>query len=223
MTERMTNHERETLIAGDRVSALEPDEAAELPLLAALLADPTTWAEPSAGLEDSIVHAVMNDQPWEATVTAISDRRRRTRRRTRIIIPTTAAAAAAAIAIVVGSIVASSGGPGPDFTAALAPTGLAPGAHGSAEVVHNNGGFRIVLDATGLERLPDGTYYEAWLKDAAGTLVPIGTFSSSDQYIALWSGVSPATFTTLTVTIESPDNNQASSGHVVLVGDVRPG
>jgi hypothetical protein len=221
MTERITNKKREALIVGNRFSELVPDERAELPLLTALLADPSTWAEPSAGLEDSIVHAVMNDEPSEATVTAIGDRRRPTRRRNRIIVRATAAAVAASVAIILGSVVASSGGTSPDFTAALAPTGLAPDAQGSAQVVHNKGGFRIVLDATGLQRLPDGAYYEAWLKDAAGTLVPIGTFSSSDQYIALWSGVSPATFTTLTVTIESPDNNQTSSGQVVLVGDVR--
>jgi hypothetical protein len=130
---------------------------------------------------------------------------------------------AAAVAIVVGSVMALSGGGETNFTAALAATGVAPGAHGSVDVIHNKGGFRIVLDASGLERLPDGMFYEAWLKDAAGTQVPIGTFSSSDSYINLWSGVSPATFTTLTITIEPPDNNQASSGHVVLRGDLRPG
>ena len=221
MSERMTNKEREALIVGDRFSALDPDEAAELGLLAELLATPATWVEPSAGLEDSIVDAVLNDEPVDATVTDIADRRRRTGRRPRLM--TAAAAAVAAIAIVVGSFVASSGGPSPAFTAALAPTGPAPRAHGSAEVVRNDGGFRITLDATGLEQLPAGMYYEAWLKDAAGTLVPIGTFSSSDEYVTLWSGVSPATFTTLTVTVEKADNVQASSGQVVLRGAIRPG
>ena len=70
---------------------------------------------------------------------------------------------------------------------------------------------------------PDPEKPKAWLKDAAGTLVPIGTFSSSDAQVTLWSGVSPATYSTLTVTIEAPDNNQGSSGKVVLRGDVRPG
>jgi hypothetical protein len=58
------------------------------------------------------------------------------------------------------------------------------------------------------------------LKDASGTLVPIGTFSSSDDRVTLWSGVSPAKFPTLTITIEPVDNNQASSGQRVLMGDV---
>jgi hypothetical protein len=98
-----------------------------------------------------------------------------------------------------------------------------PGARGSAAISRNDGGFRFTLDASGLSPLPDGEFYEAWLKDPAGTLVPIGTFSSSDARVTLWSGVSPADFATVTVTIESPDNNQASSGRVVMRGDVRPG
>jgi hypothetical protein len=59
------------------------------------------------------------------------------------------------------------------------------------------------------------------LKNAAGTLVPIGTFSSSDGHVTLWSGVSPKDFPTITVTIESPDNDQESSGRRVLVGEIR--
>lgn len=220
MTERMTDMERQALIAGDRAGTLEPEQVAELPLLADLLANPGTWAEPSAGLEDDVVNAVMNDEPSTANVTTLHGRRRATRRRTRIMIP---AAAAAAIAVVVGSVMTTSGGAGPAFTARLAATQLVPGAHASAAVTRNDGGFRITLDAAGLQSLPQGAYYEAWLKDPAGTLVPIGTFSSSDEHITLWSGVSPETFTTLTVTIENPDNNQASSGQVVLRGDIRPG
>ena len=220
MTERTTNEEREMLIADARDHALEPDEAADVSLLATLLADPSTWAEPSVGLEDSIVNAVVNDEPVAANVTAIGDRVRRTPRRRRIMVPI-AAAAAAAVAILVGAMLTTAGSAGPAFTAELSPTALVPAAHASANVERNAGGFRVTLDASGLQPL-QGQYYEAWLKDAAGTLVPIGTFSSSDHTITLWSGVSPATFSTLTVTIEAPDNNQASSGQVVLRGDVRP-
>ena len=46
MNGRPTNEEREALIAGDRAGSLEPDEAADLALLAGLLGDPSTWAEP---------------------------------------------------------------------------------------------------------------------------------------------------------------------------------
>ena len=67
----------------------------------------------------------------------------------------------------------------------------------------------------------DGAYYQAWLKNAADVLVPVGTFSSSNGTVTLWSGVSPRTFTTITVTIEPDDNDQASSGRRVLIGEVR--
>jgi hypothetical protein len=111
----------------------------------------------------------------------------------------------------------------PQYKAQLEATGLAPGARGSAEITRNDAGFRIALDARGLPRLRVGEYYQAWLKNEAGTLVPIGTFSSSDGRITLWSGVSPDKFSTFTVTIERADNDQQSSGRRVLVGAVRSG
>ena len=80
-----------------------------------------------------------------------------------------------------------------------------------------------MLDARGLPKLPAGEYYQAWLKNAAGTLVPIGTFSSSDGRVTLWSGVSPKDFRVISVTIEAADGDQGSSGHRVLVGEVHAG
>ena len=49
MTDRPTNEEREKLLADARGGALDPQEAAELALLADVLADSSTWAEPRAG------------------------------------------------------------------------------------------------------------------------------------------------------------------------------
>ena len=60
--------------------------------------------------------------------------------------------------------------------------------------------------------LRSGEYYQAWLKNSAGALVPIGTFSSSDGRVTLWSVVSPKDFPTITVTMEATDNDQISSG-----------
>jgi anti-sigma-K factor RskA len=219
MTERLTDEERQRLIAGDRASSLPPEEAADLSLLADLLADPSTWAEPGSGLEDAVVQAVMSAAA-PAGVTPLRPSRRADgavhRWRWRIL------SAAAVLVIIAGAVLAAQRGSKPSFRSELAATGLAPGARGSAAITRNAGGFRVVLDARGLSPLPTGQYYEAWLKGAAGTLVPIGTFSSSDARVTLWSGVSPQVFPTMTVTIESADNNQASSGHVVLAGPVHP-
>jgi hypothetical protein len=132
-----------------------------------------------------------------------------------------ALAAAAVVVIVLGVVMATRGGKGTDFKSQLVATALAPSAHGSAGITHNEAGFRIALDATGLPAVPAGEYYQAWLKNDPGTLVPIGTFSSSDGHITLWSGVSPVEFHTITVTIEATDNAQASSGRRVLTGEVQ--
>ena len=220
MTDRPTNEEREALIAGDQAGALEPDEAAELALMADLLAHPSTWVEPDAALEDAIVRAVVGGEPDLTVAPAATPfRHRAASRRRRLVL--SALASAAAIAILIGAVVAARGGTGTDFTSRLSATALAPGARGSAGITHNRAGFRISLVTHGLAPLPRGEYYHAWLKNAAGTLVPIGTFSSSDDRITLWSGVSPQDFSTITVTIEAADNDQTSSGRRVLVGDVR--
>jgi anti-sigma-K factor RskA len=130
-------------------------------------------------------------------------------------------AAAAIAAIVVATVLVTRGGTSPDYEAQLRATGSAPGAHASADITRNDAGFRTTLDARRLPALRAGEYYQAWLKNSAGTLVPIGTFSSSDGRVTLWSGISPKDFPTLTVTIEATDNDQTSSGRRVLVGEVR--
>jgi Anti-sigma-K factor rskA len=127
-----------------------------------------------------------------------------------------AAVAGAAIAVAV----ASSGSHGTGFQAALGPTALAPEATGDATLTKTSSGWRIHLEARGLPRLEGGRFYEAWLRNSAGVLVPVGTFNEG-RNVTLWAGVPPTTFTVLTVTRERADGNQASSGEKVLVGPVR--
>jgi hypothetical protein len=133
-----------------------------------------------------------------------------------------AATAALAVVIAVASGVFGSGAAGNQFHAALASTQLAPGAGGDATLTKTTSGWQIELDATDLPRLADGRFYEAWLKNAAGVLVPLGTFNEGRK-LTLWAGVSPVDFPTLTVTRERADGNQASSGQKVLVGTIDTG
>jgi hypothetical protein len=197
------------------------DREAERALLSSLLADPSTWAEPSADLEDEVVRAVLSAAPT-LSVTTIADRHDRVSRfrPTRLV----ASAAAAAVVLAVGfGALTNLGGGNTDFSGQLGATAIAPDAHASAKITHNDAGFRIALDAHGLPALQHGQYYEAWLKNNAGELVAIGTFSSSDGRITLWSGVSPRDFPTLSVTIETVDSNEDSSGMRVLVGPLQAG
>jgi hypothetical protein len=140
------------------------------------------------------------------------------RRAPRIAIAGAAAALVAAAAI---GAVSLSGGSKPGFHAALASTGLAPGARGEATLTRHPSGWKIELDATGLPRLANGAFYEAWLRNDAGILVPIGTFNDGRD-VTLWAGVAPDQFTTLTVTRERANGDQRSSGEKVLVGTVAP-
>jgi anti-sigma-K factor RskA len=129
------------------------------------------------------------------------------------------AAAAAAAAVVIGLSVSDSGTSAERLHAALGPTTLAPAASGEATLTKTTSGWRIELDATGLPRLDGSDFYEAWLRNRAGALVPIGTFNEPRE-VTLWAGVSPKEFSTITVTRERTDSNQASSGEKVLVGQV---
>ena len=135
----------------------------------------------------------------------------------------TGLAVAAVLAVAIGlTAVLRSGSPGGSLRAALGPTDLAPGATGEATLTKTSAGWQIELEAAGLPRLDNGRFYEAWLRNEAGVLVPIGTFNEGPK-VTLWAGVSPKSFTALTVTRERADGNQASSGEKVLVGKVNSG
>jgi Anti-sigma-K factor rskA len=127
------------------------------------------------------------------------------------------AAGVAALAVALPLTVFQSGGSGEYLRVALAPTALAQGASGQATLKKTASGWRIQLDARGLPRLANGRFYEAWLRNADGVLVPIGTFNSGRD-VTLWAGVSPKQFRTLSVTRERADSVQVSSGEKVLVG-----
>lgn len=132
------------------------------------------------------------------------------------------AAAALVLAVGVGVAVLGSGSSDQTLHAALGPTDLAPAAGGTATLTKTSSGWRIVLHATGLPRLDGGRFYQGWLRNASGALVPVGTFNEGED-VTLWSGVSPREFTTLTVTRERNDGDQSSSGEKVLVGTVSAG
>jgi hypothetical protein len=140
---------------------------------------------------------------------------RRPRRRPALI----GAFAAAALAAAIGAGVLSSERSTENLHVALGPTALLPDAGGDATLTKTASGWRIRLRAQGLPRLDRGRFYEAWLRNKRGTLVPIGTFNEGTN-VTLWAGVSPKSFSSVTVTRERDDGNQASSGEKVLVGKV---
>jgi anti-sigma-K factor RskA len=209
------DHRTAYLAGDDAGDALDEAARAELDDVRALLADPSLWAEPPEGLEASVVAAVAAEASRAAPAMPIrsaSDRRTRWR-----ALPLVGAAAALVLlAMVLGPWTDPAPAP---LEAALAGTELAPGAEGTATLAKTDAGWRIELDATGLPRLDDGRFYQAWLTDGAGDPVPIGTFNEPED-VVLWAGVSPRDFPTLTVTAESVSDGTPASGQRVLAGAV---
>jgi anti-sigma-K factor RskA len=200
-------------LAPERRAALEARVAES-----AELADQLAEQKRAVALAQGAVQGVEAPAGLRARVEA---QRRTPRRATpRRLVAIGAPAAALVVAVVAVVVVVTSGSSQKQFHAALAATDLAPAASGQATLTKTESGWRIEFDATGLPRLDNGRFYEAWLKNSAGVLVPIGTFNEG-RHVTLWSGVGPTKgFTTLSVTRERADGDQKSSGEKVLVGPV---
>ena len=198
-------------LAPERRAALEARVATS-----SELADRLVEQQRAVALAGSAVNGVEAPAALRARIDA-QRRVRRVRVPRRLVLIGTPAIAALAVAI--GVVVIGSGPPSERFHAALATTARAPGVRGEATLTKTTSGWRIELDATGLPRLAGGRFYEAWLRNPAGVLVPIGTFNES-RNVTLWAGVSPKLFSTLTVTREQADGDQTSSGEKMLVGRI---
>jgi hypothetical protein len=212
--------DRIAYLAGEDLASLSPAERAELDEVRSLLESPATWDQPDPGLEDRVVAAIA-EQLADGPATARARRRwalpTLRLRRPAYALAATAAVLVAAIAVVV-SVNTSSPAP-KQFAMVVSGTPLAPAARGSAKLTKTGSGWRIVLSASGLPHVSGGAYYEAWLKNAGGVLVPVGTFNDA-RHVTLWAGVPPTEFPTLTVTRQRANGNQASSGARVLSGTI---
>lgn len=217
-----TDDDRIAYLTGDGSGALGEEERQELDELRATLSAPAVWSDPDPALEDVVVAAIAAEAASRAPRA-----RRSTRRSSRPIWLRPAASlgvAAAAVVVVVAMAVVTSddGSSSEQLVARLEPTGLVPGAAGEATLTRTDSGWRIELDATGLPRLEDGRFYQAWLEGQGGGLVAVGTFNEAHD-VVLWAGVSPRTHPGLTITEEQTDGDATSSGREVLAGRIAEG
>jgi len=201
--------------------SLSADRRAELQARVAAspeLADRLAEQQRALALAQAAVAEVQAPDRLRARIEAEpKGRRSRVPRRAVLAVAATAAIAAAIVVVALGALGSSPGTT--RFHVALGPTPSAPGASGEANLAKTSSGWRIELDAKGLPRLDGGSFYEAWLRDQAGVLVPVGTFNESRK-VTLWAGVPPTDYPTLTVTRERADGDQASSGDRVLIGTI---
>jgi hypothetical protein len=199
--------------------SLSPDRRGELEERVAAspeLADRLAEQQRAVALAQSAAVEVSAPAGLRARIEA--QRRPRPARSPRRVLLAGAAAAAVLGAVAVGLVVlGSSGSSAEQFHAALGAPPSAPAASGEATLTKTTSGWRIELNAPGLPRLDRGRFYQAWLRNRAGVLVPIGSFNEGSN-VTLWAGVSPETFRTLTVTREQANGDQPSSGEKVLVG-----
>jgi hypothetical protein len=228
----VSDDDRIDYLAGGPAGALDPAEIADLDDLRALLADSSAWAEPSPDLENTVTAAVLRaaastpgrsvpaggTQPRRGRRPGIAPARGNRRPRIAWLTGLAAAAAAAVIAVVV---TVGGGSNATQFQAALSGTALAPGASAQVTLTQTQSGWRITLQGQGLPRLDNGYYYEAWLKNPDGMLVPVGTFNQPNN-VTLWAGVPPTQYPGITITRQRADGNPKSSGQRVLVGVAHP-
>lgn len=234
-----SDEDRIAYLAGDPVDSLTAAERAELDEVRALLEAEDTWAEPPAELEDRVVAAIAQAAGTASAAAArpapapAPPAARATKKPSReswvtqfMSRPAYFFSAIGALVAVIALVtaVANSGSKNPSsplrFAMVVTGTALTPSAHGSATLSKTSSGWRIDLRATGLPALTNGRYYQAWLKNSAGILVPVGTFNDAVN-VTLWSGVPVTQFRTLTVTRQQANGNPASSGQRVLIGTIR--
>jgi Anti-sigma-K factor rskA len=217
--------ERISYLAGDAAESLGADERIQLDSLRDQLRAASTWVQPDAALEDRIVDVIAAEaRELPATPAAAPPARRRLRwplRRPVLAFGGLAAVVAAVVAVVVIASGGSSAPPATQFAMVVTGTPLDPGAHGSATLTKTGSGWKIQLAATGLPHLSGvHFFYQAWLKNPAGILVPVGTFNDA-KHVTLWSGVPVTKYRVLTVTEQPANGNPASSGQRVLIGTIR--
>lgn len=229
-----SDDERIAYLTGDAVGSLSAMDRAELDELRELLGAAATWQEADPGLEARVVAAIVAEASAAGPASARADgaaarararpegswwQRLGLRRRAFAF----GSAAALAVAAIIAVVVISTGGGSQAplrFAMVVSGTPLDPAAHGSAALTKTPSGWRIELRATGLPPLSNGRYYEAWLKNAAGILVPVGTFNDA-RNVTLWSGAPVTKFPAFSVTRQRVGGRQVSSGLRVLTGLAR--
>lgn len=216
----MTDDDRRAAyLAEDDAGGLTAADIAALDEIRDLLRDDAVWAQPSDGLGDRVAASIAAEKSGSSNVVPLASRR--SLRGTFTLLGIAAAAVVALVLVIALAGRDTKSNHRLQFAAGLTGTDLAPRASGHVTLVRHPGGWRIELDVAGLPRRDPPQYYEAWLKNASGVLVPIGTFNAG-PHVVLWSAVSPADFATLTITKQTVGGGADSTGLVVLAGTPTP-
>lgn len=187
-----------------------PPDAERLDLIRDVLSREATWAEPPPEVADRLHAAIAaTGSPGESEPES---------QRPRWLWTAAAAVGLAAIVTIVAGLAGV-------FThdqqvVAIAGTDLQPGANGEAAIREAGSGWWIRLDIADLPAADVGTYYEGWVWNDQGDGVSIGTFHlrGDPEPVVLWSGVDPADYPAIWVTLEDEDGDPSASERVVMRG-----
>lgn len=182
-----------------------PPDGERLDAIRAILSDEPTWSDPPPAVAEGVLAAIEAESaPTGATGRGWG----------------WIAAAAAIILILVTAGISGVFTPSDEQAIALEGTELQPEATGVAEIRATDAGWWIRLELDNLPAADEGTYYEGWVWNDDGEGVSIGTFHlrGGDPSIELWSGVDPADYPSIWVTLEDEDGDPTASGRIVVWG-----
>jgi hypothetical protein len=209
----MTSEDRAHYLASG--SGAEPPDHERLDLLREILGEESTWAEPPPEVGAAILAAMREVSPV-TTHRALPARRRW---------PMVAAATVAVAAVLaVGAGLAGVFTSDETQVVAMEGTELEPAASGQAEIRETGSGWWIRIELTNLPAAAEGTYYEGWMWSPEGDGVSIGTFHmrGGDEAVVLWSGVDPADYPSIWITLEDEDGDPSASDRVMMWGRAEP-
>ena len=210
----------------------EPELDALRSLVGGRPVEEVTWEEPPAGVWDRIAAelgvpgAPPGDAAGEPVAAAGSVHSPgpaagrpptdiRSRRR---VVPWLVGAAAAVVLLVVGVAVLADRSPSSDVVASVELDRLGPSGSGAAELVEQDGRYRLQVDTADLD--PGDGFLEVWVIDSdVSRLVSLGPVRPDGTY-DLPPDLDPRQFPVVDVSVEPLDGDPAHSGDSVLRGQL---
>lgn len=190
-----------------------PADRERLDMIRGILADEAVWSEPPPEVGDAVLESIAAaSQPVESETTT-------QRKSLRWLAGVAATAALVIVAVgLYGLFTADTD----ELVVSVEGTELETAASGEATLRPTGDGWWIRLEVQHLPPAQPGTYYEGWVWSDDGDGVSIGTFHmrGEGQAVTLWSGVDPADYPSIWVTLEDEDGDPAASDRVVMRGRI---
>jgi Anti-sigma-K factor rskA, C-terminal len=177
------------------------------------LTNDSLWAEPPAGLEDSIVAAITGSERTvgtESIPTRTPERERWTRRTVAAMV----GSAAAAVILVVGVLAMANRAPAPDWEAAMIGSDATPSATAVVSGWNTDSGTRVVVEASGLAPAPDGFVYQLWFSEGSQD-VSAGTFTDP-SHVELTVGVARKDYPDVWIALQPIGTGARDAGQALL-------